>query len=32
MTIKLEEVFDEMAVMPEFLIGIRRAPKRDFNL
>jgi len=32
MTIKLEEVFDELPDMPEFVKGIRRAPKRDFNL
>lgn len=32
MTIKLEEVFDELPDMPEFAKGIRRAPKRDFNL
>jgi len=32
MTIKLEEVFDELPDMPEFIKGIRRAPNRDFNL
>jgi len=32
MTIKLEEVFDELPDIPEFVKGIRRAPKRDFNL
>jgi len=32
MTIKLEDVFDELPDMPEFVKGIRRAPKRDFNL
>jgi len=32
MTIKLEEVFDDLPDMPEFVKGIRRAPKRDFNL
>jgi len=32
MTIKLEEVFDGLPDMPKFVKGIRRAPKRDFNL
>ncbi len=32
MTIKLEDVFDELPVMPKFVKGIRRAPKRDFAL
>jgi urocanate hydratase len=32
MTIKLEEVFDKLPDMPEFVKGIRRAPNRDFNL
>jgi len=32
MKIKLEEVFNELPDMPEFVKGIRRAPKRDFNL
>jgi len=32
MTIKLEEMFGELPDMPEFIKGIRRAPKRDFNL
>ncbi|MCP4368617.1 MAG: urocanate hydratase, partial [Deltaproteobacteria bacterium] len=32
MTIKLEEVLDELPDMPKFVKGIRRAPKRDFNL
>ncbi len=32
MTIKLEDVFDELPVMPKFVKGIRRAPKRDFTL
>ncbi|MBW1644323.1 MAG: urocanate hydratase, partial [Deltaproteobacteria bacterium] len=32
MTIKLEELFDELPDMSEFVKGIRRAPKRDFSL
>ena len=32
MTIKLEEIYGELPDMPEFIGGIRRAPKRDFTL
>ena len=32
MTIKLDEIFGELPGMPEFIKGIRRAPKRDFTL
>jgi urocanate hydratase len=32
MTIKLEDVFDKLPDKPEFVEGIRRAPKRDFKL
>ena len=32
MTIKLEEICGELPEMPEFVEGIRRAPKRDFSL
>ncbi len=32
MTVKLEEVFDELPEMPKFKEGIRRAPKREFTL
>ena len=32
MTIKLEEIYAELPDMPEFVEGIRRAPKRDFTL
>jgi urocanate hydratase len=32
MTIKLEEICGELPDMPEFVEGIRRAPKRDFTL
>jgi len=32
MTIKLEEIFDALPDKPEFVKGIRRAPKRDFSL
>ena len=32
MTIKLEEIYGELPDMPEFVEGIRRAPKRDFTL
>jgi urocanate hydratase len=32
MTVKLEEIFGELPDMPEFIKGIRRAPKRDFTL
>ena len=32
MSIKLSEVFDELPEMPEFVEGIRRAPKREFTL
>ena len=32
MTIKREEIYGELPDMPEFVEGIRRAPKRDFTL
>ena len=32
MTIKLEEIYGELPDMPEFIEGVRRAPKRDFTL
>ncbi|MBC8458464.1 MAG: urocanate hydratase [Deltaproteobacteria bacterium] len=32
MTVKLDEIFGELPNMPEFIKGIRRAPKRDFTL
>ncbi|WP_069649808.1 urocanate hydratase [Caloranaerobacter ferrireducens] len=32
MTIKLEDMFDELPEMPKFVEGIRRAPKREFTL
>ena len=32
MTIKLEEICGELPELPEFVKGIRRAPKRDFSL
>lgn len=32
MTIKLESIFDKLPEMPEFVKGIRRAPKRHFAL
>ena len=32
MTIKLEEICGELPDMPEFVEGVRRAPKRDFTL
>jgi urocanate hydratase len=32
MTVKLEDIFNELPEMPEFEKGIRRAPKRDFTL
>lgn len=32
MTIKLESIFDELPDIPEFIAGIRRAPKRHFSL
>ncbi|MBW1821062.1 MAG: urocanate hydratase, partial [Deltaproteobacteria bacterium] len=32
MTIKLEEIFDELPDMPEFVKRIRRAPNREFTL
>lgn len=32
MTIKLESIFDELPEMPEFVEGIRLAPKRHFSL
>ena len=32
MTIKLDSIFDDLPQMPEFVEGIRRAPKRHFSL
>ena len=32
MTIKLEEIYGELPDIPEFVEGVRRAPKRDFTL
>ncbi|MFO7556860.1 MAG: urocanate hydratase [Desulfobacterales bacterium] len=32
MTIKLENIFDELPDIPEFVAGIRRAPMRHFSL
>lgn len=32
MRISLEDIFDELPEMPEFVEGIRRAPKREFTL
>jgi urocanate hydratase len=32
MTIKLENIFNELPEMPEFVKGIRKAPKRHFSL
>ena len=32
MSVKLEDIFDELPAMPEFVEGIRRAPKRDLTL
>lgn len=32
MTIKLDSIFDELPEMPEFVEGVRRAPKRHFSL
>jgi len=32
MTIKLEEIYGALPELPEFVEGIRRAPKRDFSL
>ena len=32
MSVKLEDVFGEFPKMPEFVEGIRRAPKRKFTL
>jgi urocanate hydratase len=32
MTIKLEEIYGGLPDMPEFIEGVRRAPKRDFTL
>jgi urocanate hydratase len=32
MTIQLEEVFDHLPIMPEFVKGIRRASTREFTL
>lgn len=32
MSVKLEDIFDELPAMPEFVKGIRRAPKREATL
>jgi urocanate hydratase len=32
MSVKLDDIFDELPEMPEFVEGIRRAPKREFTL
>src|SRR5690554_3991745 len=32
MTVRLDEIFEELPEMPGFEEGIRRAPKRDFTL
>jgi urocanate hydratase len=32
MTVKLADIFSELPEMPEFVEGIRRAPKREFTL
>ena len=32
MSVKLEDIFDELPEMPEFVEGIRRAPKRELTL
>jgi len=32
MTVKLDDIFEELPEMPEFVEGIRRAPKREFTL
>ena len=32
MTIRLEEIFDQLPQMPEFVEGIRRSPARNFTL
>ncbi|MBW2022048.1 MAG: urocanate hydratase [Deltaproteobacteria bacterium] len=32
MAIKLDRIFDELPEMPEFVEGVRRAPKRHFSL
>ncbi|MBW2095791.1 MAG: urocanate hydratase [Deltaproteobacteria bacterium] len=32
LTIQLESIFDELPELPEFIEGIRRAPKRHFSL
>ena len=32
MTVRLDEIFEELPEMPKFEEGIRRAPKRDFTL
>ena len=32
MRVKLEDAFDELPNMPEFVEDIRRAPKREFSL
>ena len=32
MTIKLEDIFEDLPPMPQFVDGIRRAPSRHFTL
>ncbi len=32
MSVKLEDIFDELPAIPEFVAGIRRAPKRELAL
>ena len=32
MAVKLEDLFDQLPDKPEFVTGIRRAPKREFTL
>jgi hypothetical protein len=32
MTIKLEDIFEELPPLPQFTAGIRRAPSRQFKL
>jgi len=32
MTVKLDAIFDELPEMPQFVKGVRRAPKRHFSL
>ncbi|GAX61935.1 urocanate hydratase [Candidatus Scalindua japonica] len=32
MTIQLEEIFNQLPQMPDFVKGVRRAPKREFTL